>query len=962
MLIATQGKSVDATQQYFNSVLTQGDYYLGQEINGQWHGRGADILGLGHGTEVTKEQFAALLRGQHPITNEKLTQRTRKDRRPGTDLTFSVPKSVSLAWAINCDERIVDALRETVRECMRRDVEPLMQRRVRDGKHAHTKQRTRTGKLIYADFLHKTSRPVEGRPDPHLHIHAYVINWTEQNGKHYAGEMEEIVRQRPSLQAKFEARLARRLQRELGYGVERVQYTQSGRLKHGWEIKGVTRQTVEKFSRRTEQVEDHARQKGIKDAAKKGKLGVETREQKDSGASIEKLRDEWRSRLTKEERDAFGSLLRGNREDERSEERAAEKSLAYSLEHNLCRQSVAERHQIVGTALEHGLILTPECVEKSLDEMKVIRRSRDVEGANREFITTRAVLEAERDMIAFARDGRGTVKSIGKGEHEFRMDFLNDQQKDAVNHVLMSRDRVTAVTGGAGTGKSSLMEEAANAIRDNGKQVFTFAPSTGAREVLQDKGFENAQTVEYLIRNTEFQTQVRDGVMWIDEAGLLDVRSMGAVFKIAKQQNARVVLSGDTRQHASPRRGEAMRLLEKEAGLNIARVEAIQRQKGRYRDAVKMISRGHEVIDERTGKTGLLAGFDMLDRMGKIKEVSSDERHELLAKQYLKAERKGKSTLVVAPTHAEAGQVTECIRDGLRKQGLLSDHEQAVTQLRSMNLTEAEKGDAATYRGREGVVVQFHQNVAGGIKRGERYTVEKASDEAVELVAADGKRTKSLPLRHADRFEVYQQSEIGLAKGDKVRFSLGGTGVDGKQRISNGRLDEFTGFDGQGNMMLRSGVTVDRDYGHLDLGYVVTSHASQGKDRKLAMAAMGSESLPAINAKQFYVTVSRGSEDVAIYVDDKAKVRRAIEKSGERMSATELIAEPEPRSPTPAYEPMRSAGRAIRGRIGTYRDRLTAWWKQQTAERTPEQTAGRHKAADIARSFGLGAARPERSL
>ncbi len=79
--------------------------------------------------------------------------------------------------------------------------------------------------------------------------------------------------------------------------------------------------------------------------------------------------------------------------------------------------------------------------------------------------------------------------------------WLNDQQKDAVRHVLNSRDTVTAVTGGAGTGKSSLMEEAAEAIRSNGKKVFVFAPSTGAREVLEEKGFENAQTVEHLLRN-----------------------------------------------------------------------------------------------------------------------------------------------------------------------------------------------------------------------------------------------------------------------------------------------------------------------------------------------------------------------------------------------------------------------------------------------------------------------------
>ncbi|MEM8735204.1 MAG: MobF family relaxase, partial [Planctomycetota bacterium] len=898
--------------------------------------------------------FAALLLGKHPETGEKLTQRSRKDRRPGTDLTFSVPKSVSLAWAINQDERIVEALRETVRECMKRDVEPLVQRRVRQGEHAWTKQRTKTGKLLYADFCHKTSRPVDGRPDPHLHVHAFVINWTEQNGKHYAAELEEIVRQRPSLQAKFEARLARRLRNELGYEVELVRFAQSGRMKNGWELKGLDRKTIEKFSRRTEQVEDYARKHGVHDAAKKGTLGKKTREAKDKGMSVDRLRKEWRARLTEAEKRMFARLGKTTaREEGRTEQQQqAEHALKYALDHHLFRQSTVEKHQIIGTALEKGLTLTPEVVERTLSQMEVIRRSKDVEGAKREFVTTREVLDTERQMIAFARDGRGTRKAIGKNEHVFRRDWLNDQQKAAVCHLLQSKDRVTAITGGAGTGKSSLMQEAAEAIRGNGKEVFTFAPSTGAREVLEEKGFDNAKTVEHLLRNKELQSEVRDSVLWIDEAGLLDNRSMQGIFRVAKAQNARVVLSGDTRQHASPRRGEALRLLENEAGLNIARVETIQRQKGKYRDAISMISRGHEVVDERTGRTGLSVGFDMLDRMGKIKEIKSDERHEILAKQYLKATGKRKSTLVVAPTHAEAREVTEQIRSGLRAKGKLAEHELPMPQLRAMNLSDAEKREAATYRDAEDMVVQFHQNTKGGIKRGERYTVAGVRGDRVQLKSFDGERTKSLPLHHADRFEVYSQSEIQLSAGDKVRFTLGGKGLDGEQRISNGRLDEVTSFDGYGNLMLKSGIKVDRNYGHVDFGYVVTSHASQGKDRKLAIAAMGAESLPAVNAKQFYVTVSRGSEDVAIYVDNKARVREAIERSGEQLSATELTKEAEHDIPPPERD--WAAGRSFRDRFNSYRDRVVDWLKSRGNERSADPAVGRHRSEGPSQSLGMG--------
>ena len=356
MLIATQAQSIEGTEKYFDTVLTRGDYYTGQEINGTWNGKGAGILGLEIGSDVTKEQFKALLAGYHPITGQQLAQRLRKDRRPGVDLTFSVPKSISAVWGINRDDRLLTALRDTVQETMAKDVEPLMCRRVRSGDKASSRQRAKTGNLIYADFLHKTSRPVDGQVDPHLHIHAFVMNYTTDGEKHYAAEMEEIIRQRPSLQAKFEARLARKLKFELGYDVEKTQFLQGGKLKAGWEIKVIDRSTIEKFSTRTEQVEAFAEEHGITDAAEKAKLGVRTREKKDKGVSIDQLHEEWLSRLTKKERETFEALkvgAIGSRGDASESQRVAT-ALRYALDHHLYRQSTVEKHAVAGTALEHG--------------------------------------------------------------------------------------------------------------------------------------------------------------------------------------------------------------------------------------------------------------------------------------------------------------------------------------------------------------------------------------------------------------------------------------------------------------------------------------------------------------------------------------------------------------------------------------------------------------------------------
>lgn len=920
MLFATQHKLTAEAVKYFDKVLATGDYYLGTEVKANWNGHTADILGLDKTRPVTRAQFKALLSGKHPITGKNLVQRMRKDRRPGTDFTLSVPKSYSVLWAINKDERLLELLKETVRETFEADIEPLVHRRVRDGDNVRTDNRKKTGNLVYADFAHLTSRPVNGVPCPHLHVHAFVANVTEDNGKFFAADNTEIMRQLPLWQASFDARLARKLETQLGLQVHRTTYTQSGRRKTGWEIKGISRATIEKFSRRTAQIEAYAKANGITSAEAKSLLGKRLREAKDSTLSLEELRKVWLARLSPQEREAFAALRAGEVGIKLAsvESERLDKAADFALEHHLFRQSTVEKHKIVGTALEHGLTFSRQDVEAKLEERGVIQRSLTVDGAKRDFITTREVLEAEQAMISFARNGQGTRYALGSTDHIFKRAWLNDQQRDAINHVLRSRDTVSVVMGGAGVGKTSTMKEAAEAIEANNKQVFCFAPSTGAKDVLHEEGFKTAETVEHLIRNEKLHAEVSPGdVLWIDEASLLDVRSMTKIFGIAEARKARVVLSGDTRQHSSPRRGEAMRLLLSEAGLNAARIDKIQRQKGQYKQAVELISRGHEMVTPT--HTGLEAGFDMLNKLGKIKELGNADRHKVLASHYLANRKRDQSTLVVAPTHAEGQNITNEIREQLKKAGAVGTKEWEVPQLRSLNMTEAEKGEATSYS--PGQVVQFHQNAKGGFKRGDRYRVQLSNETDVMLVPVNGDaKPKPLPVAVPDRFEVYSEGTVRFSKGDKIRFSLGGLAKDGKRRVSNGRLDEISSFDRWGNIRLKSGMTISSTYAHLDMGYCITSHAAQGKTTKSAICAMGSQSLPAINAKQFYVTTSRGSEDVAIYVDDKKKVRRAIQEAGHQLSATELVQKAAKLEHKPA------AAKKHRQRHA-FLSRVREWWK-----------------------------------
>jgi hypothetical protein len=304
-------------------------------------------------------------------------------------------------------------------------------------------------------------------------------------------------------------------------------------------------------------------------------------------------------------------------------------------------------------------------------------------------------------------------------------------------------------------------------------------------------------------------------------------------------------------------------LLEERSGVPVAEVTEILRQGGDYKKAAKLLSEG------RIGEA-----FEQLDKLGWIREVPDADRYQQLADCYLAAvaekKRNGeqKTALVVSPTHAEADRTTLAIRDGLKVQGRLGK-ERTVNAWVPTHLTNPQKADGTEYE--SGDLVQFHQN-AKGYKKGSRLVVSEEAQPPLEL---------------AERYEVYRPVQLALAVGDRVRITAGGKTKDGR-KFSNGSLFTVQGFNRRGDIIVDGGRVIDRDFGHLTHGYVLTSHASQGDTVDKVLAAISSQSLPATNQRTGAVALTRGREQVVIFTDDRKELLKALSRPDDPMSATEL--------------------------------------------------------------------------
>ncbi len=871
-------RAMSNAQGYSGRHLEHSDYYdEGKRIVGQWHGRGAELLGLSG--EVRSKDFEAIRQGLDPQTEEFLRQRQSADRKAADgattshgrnlyDFTFSAPKSVSIMASVGGDERLANAHRLAVTEALQ-ELESCAATRVRQ--NGANSDRA-TGNLVLAVYHHDTSREL----DPQLHTHAVAANltWDGTEGRWKALRASGIYDRRAYLTEVYRNALAREVSK-LGYEVEDCR--QSNGHDAGFEIRGVSNGLLEKFSRRSRQrdnaIELFTRENGRPPTDNEIAILVrESRTDKLTEISAAEVGMRQRARLGSSEVRMLAGLHRIAVEAEVGMlpcRETASHSVNYAQEHIFERVSVAREHELLAEALRHGRGRID--LDEAKGALRLQQASSTILRSGNE-IATRETLDRERAMIAAVNRGVGRYEPLARRHTFIASDRLRPEQKQAVEFVLASRDLAVNIRGAAGTGKTATLQELRRGLTESGREVFAVAPTMSAVEELRKVGFDNAVTIQMLLADRQAQRELTGRALVVDEAGMVSGRQMSELFRLVQRESARLIFSGDIMQIQSVEASDALRILEKESQLKSVSLTQVQRQTtAAYREAIQELRRDPA------------SGFDRLDEIGAIRETPWIDRARTVAAAWREAEsqsrdnQKPHTTLVVCPTHEEIGLVTEAIRAERKRAGELG-RSFSAERFVPRNYTTAQKRSMRALR--EGQVLVFHRS-ARGIAKNEALEVVRAGRKRIVARNAAGAE-RELTGKQAGCFDVFERCRIEIAANDRILLTANRR--DSGFRAVNGELATVSRVDDDGRIHLTDGRTLPPDYKHFDHGYAVTAHRRQGKTVDAVII-----SGDAMKKELFYVAASRRRERVTVVTSDKELLRESVGRSGERQSASELV-------------------------------------------------------------------------
>jgi len=447
--------------------------------------------------------------------------------------------------------------------------------------------------------------------------------------------------------------------------------------------------------------------------------------------------------------------------------------------------------------------------------------------------------------------------------------------------ILASTSFITLFRGGAGTGKSFVLQRLQRALDREAAASVILAPQRQQVLDLTRDGLHGAQTVSECLQRGELP---RGAVVVVDEAGQIGGRQFLELVRLVQQNAGRLILSGDTRQHGPVETSDALRAIERYSGLHAAELTEIRRQdpaRGEDEAQREYIVRYREAV--RAAADGDAYGsFERLDELGCVRECGVEEQCECLSEAYVALALTGGSAIVVSQTRAEVRTLNDSIRQRLRASGLLTGGEVEITALEQLDLTAAQKRDQRFYA--PDSVLVFNRNFRG-CTRGDQGRLVGFTGSGIVLEVSG--KVRRIPFTALGSITVCRPTQMPLCAGDRLQIKCNGLATDGR-KLANGEIVTVDRVDASGVVRLQDGRDLPASFRQFLRGYAVTSYGSQGKT--VDHVLFGDAAVRAAsNSQQWYVSISRGRKSVQIFTPDKEQLSEAIKRAGDRELALDLV-------------------------------------------------------------------------
>jgi conjugative relaxase-like TrwC/TraI family protein len=684
--------------------------------------------------EVTREQYGRLCRGEHPITGKKLIRdirgetylkdgetKRRVGHRPGWDVTFSAPKSVSEAALVGGDRRLIEAHRKAVSAALG-ELEKFAQART----GARSLPKT-TGNLCMIQFEHDAARPVDGFAAPQLHTHNFVMNMTKDGpGKYRSLNTRVMYEAQHYLTTVYRAALAKEV-RDLGY---EIVPTKNG----AFELKGYDEAYLTAISPRSVQRDEALLARGLEYSPAAAQAAVlDTRQPKlEVGESA--IRGMWAERaelfgVTREETKTGEAMVASYR----FRSRLVDEAVTYGLERALDRTGEAEETRVLAEALKYRI------GEVGLEEAKRNLAARIGTGEVIEVsparpvgvVTTPEFARLRREMETMATREVPAVKGSlsGKG--------LGREEISLALGAAKCRRQVIEIDG-AKNAALPVARVVAEGLEGSGYQVKVVAGASrekfGDWNALELGETEKSGPTVYVVA---------------DEA-VTSLRAFHGFLSRLEPQD-RVVIVGDARRRLAIGENALMGTL-RESGMPVFSVSGeVRERNARVMEATWRLTEGKTAEAVKT-----------LQETGRVVAAPEPERRAELAASFYAPD-----AVVVSGDDRIRERVTETIRENLRVTGKLDQAEETFRVLVPRQDMRGEaRAVAKSYR--VGDVVEYRETSAR-FEKGERLRVAEVAGRMV-TVEREEERVTYDP-RFLRGVTVYEEQEKRFAVGDRVRFT-----------------------------------------------------------------------------------------------------------------------------------------------------------------------------------------------